>query len=108
PLLISYASWPPPPLPPPPYTTLFRSVLALALAISPACTPGESPDSPVKINPERLAHHEITLATLPAPFATKSVSNPPRVIPRPRSEEHTSELQSPDHLVCRLLLEKKN
>src|SRR5207244_12784968 len=25
---------------------------------------------------------------------------------RPRSEEHTSELQSPDHLVCRLLLEK--
>src|SRR5258708_19335376 len=29
---------------------------------------------------------------------------PPR---RARSEEHTSELQSPDHLVCRLLLEKK-
>src|SRR5258708_12226414 len=26
----------------------------------------------------------------------------------PRSEEHTSELQSPDHLVCRLLLQKKN
>src|SRR5258708_31213023 len=30
----------------------------------------------------------------------------PRVIPA-RSEEHTSELQPPDHLVCRLLLEKK-
>src|SRR5258708_11367607 len=30
-----------------------------------------------------------------------------RISPR-RSEEHTSELQSPDHLVCRLLLEKKN
>src|SRR5947208_12203769 len=27
--------------------------------------------------------------------------------PHHRSEEHTSELQSPDHLVCRLLLEKK-
>src|SRR5438552_6579069 len=27
--------------------------------------------------------------------------------PQNRSEEHTSELQSPDHLVCRLLLEKK-
>src|SRR5256885_12072810 len=27
--------------------------------------------------------------------------------PRPRSEEHTSELQSPCNLVCRLLLEKK-
>src|SRR5258708_29669634 len=30
-----------------------------------------------------------------------------RVRCEPRSEEHTSELQSPDHLVCRLLLEKK-
>src|SRR5258708_26943033 len=30
-----------------------------------------------------------------------------RVAPSFRSEEHTSELQSPDHLVCRLLLEKK-
>src|SRR5258708_24439403 len=30
-----------------------------------------------------------------------------RGTPRARSEEHTSELQSPDHLVCRLLLEKK-
>src|SRR5258708_16019634 len=29
------------------------------------------------------------------------------VDPQVRSEEHTSELQSPDHLVCRLLLEKK-
>src|SRR5207244_7854584 len=31
----------------------------------------------------------------------------PRNTDRYRSEEHTSELQSPDHLVCRLLLEKK-
>src|SRR5258708_22293831 len=30
-----------------------------------------------------------------------------RLVERARSEEHTSELQSPDHLVCRLLLEKK-
>src|SRR5947208_9758303 len=30
-----------------------------------------------------------------------------RLIRISRSEEHTSELQSPDHLVCRLLLEKK-
>src|SRR5258708_2688350 len=33
---------------------------------------------------------------------SKQVKNP-----QSRSEEHTSELQSPDHLVCRLLLEKK-
>src|SRR5258708_18899995 len=32
---------------------------------------------------------------------------PPATTAKPRSEEHTSELQSPDHLVCRLLLEKK-
>src|SRR5258708_19018972 len=30
-----------------------------------------------------------------------------RAVAMNRSEEHTSELQSPDHLVCRLLLEKK-
>src|SRR5438552_4328165 len=42
------------------------------------------------------------------------VQHPPRQrgrqcahVGRDRSEEHTSELQSPDHLVCRLLLEKK-
>src|SRR5947208_6354010 len=33
-------------------------------------------------------------------------NNPDRDLSE-RSEEHTSELQSPDHLVCRLLLEKK-
>src|SRR5215216_907781 len=32
---------------------------------------------------------------------------PVHLAPVDRSEEHTSELQSPDHLVCRLLLEKK-
>src|SRR5258708_10411790 len=56
---------------------------------------------------------------LAAPFATSGL---PPIMPRSprrtaawkskipghiRSEEHTSELQSPDHLVCRLLLEKK-
>src|SRR5947208_12337005 len=40
---------------------------------------------------------EPNVETVPASQAGKS----------PRSEEHTSELQSPDHLVCRLLLEKK-
>src|SRR5258708_12602407 len=56
---------------------------------------------------------------LPASTSTcaKSASRQPRVnllirrrlpyLPLWRSEEHTSELQSPDHLVCRLLLKKK-
>src|SRR5207244_11400458 len=39
--------------------------------------------------------------------APPGVKITPRAFGR-RSEEHTSELQSPDHLVCRLLLEKKN
>src|SRR5207244_12731172 len=49
----------------------------------------------------------------PSAAATRSGPgrlSPARVRPAwwcPRSEEHTSELQSPDHLVCRLLLEKK-
>src|SRR5258708_25281973 len=40
-------------------------------------------------------------------LAMLSQSFPERGVPSDRSEEHTSELQSPDHLVCRLLLEKK-
>src|SRR5947208_12340252 len=36
-----------------------------------------------------------------------SIDLPSSVVLAVRSEEHTSELQSPDHLVCRLLLEKK-
>src|SRR5690554_7682310 len=35
------------------------------------------------------------------------LSTPSRIEPSARSEEHTSELQSRPHLVCRLLLEKK-
>src|SRR5438552_5821199 len=41
------------------------------------------------------------------PSSRFALSLKPNVAYR-RSEEHTSELQSPDHLVCRLLLEKKN
>src|SRR5207244_4761501 len=44
-------------------------------------------------------------------FATLLISQSAAALPIStllRSEEHTSELQSPDHLVCRLLLEKTN
>src|SRR5574344_2466335 len=41
-----------------------------------------------------------------AEFAAEYVKKG-RLVAVDRSEEHTSELQSPDHLVCRLLLEKK-
>src|SRR5258708_8369946 len=53
-------------------------------------------------------------AELEATILLLMVSIPPLLIPPPvfetialRSEEHTSDLQSPDHLVSRLLLEKK-
>src|SRR3712207_9079112 len=43
------------------------------------------------------------------PTATStSPTSPGSATPSPRSEEHTSELQSRQYLVCRLLLEKKN
>src|SRR5438876_2331904 len=45
---------------------------------------------------------EITTSSNPWNSATAS-----QTLPVARSEEHTSELQSPVHLVCRLLLEKK-
>src|SRR5258708_19596266 len=60
-----------------PYTTLFRSSLYSAAADS---------------RTAYFAGHEL--------WSQSSC-------PAKRSEEHTSELQSPDHLVCRLLLEKK-
>src|SRR2546422_5311375 len=41
------------------------------------------------------------------PHRTRPADRAPRRDSRPRSEEHTSELQSRLHLVCRLLLEKK-
>src|SRR2546430_12577051 len=66
-----------------PYTTLFRSGLQLAFS-NPSATPVWAPTG-------------IALATLL--LAGNDVW--------PRSEEHTSELQSQSNLVCRLLLEKK-
>src|SRR5258708_22402326 len=81
-----------------PYTTLFRSPQTKRLAPNWAASATPAPDA----------------AAAPKP-AAKNVSQDKKVSliqffrrSSRRSEEHTSELQSPDHLVCRLLLEKKN
>src|SRR5438876_1655700 len=66
-----------------PYTTLFRSKIVLRLLVHPALR--ARPKGDRQTYRQRLK--------------TK--------LPNNRSEEHTSELQSPVHLVCRLLLEKK-
>src|SRR5258708_32401638 len=54
-------------------------------------------------------HHSISpcLQRWPRLLPLSSAARRKQTRPPLRSEEHTSELQSPDHLVCRLLLEKK-
>src|SRR2546426_6358809 len=74
-----------------PYTTLFRSPSDQALDSA----------SPLSGHPER---------NLPRFFALphrRPGGARPSTLATSRSEEHTSELQSPCNLVCRLLLEKK-
>src|SRR5205814_7644469 len=88
-----------------PYTTLFRSVLPLqSLQNAPA---------QLVLHPELVghlrdvvAHREIEGALdFAVSYHVAEMTDQFRV--QHRSEEHTSELQSLRHLVCRLLLEKK-
>src|SRR3712207_8883755 len=78
-----------------PYTTLFRSQGVVGVE-----TPGSQltgfPQTP-EDSPD-VAH---------AIFVHQLDGHPDRVVYGVRSEEHTSELQSRQYLVCRLLLEKK-
>src|SRR3712207_8558012 len=81
-----------------PYTTLFRSVIG---SLS---------------NPESIAHalfdvlrgfdHTAVERIYSEDFTEADIGT--AIMNRLRSEEHTSELQSRQYLVCRLLLEKKN
>src|SRR5437764_1531899 len=73
-----------------PYTTLFRSELLFKDFVS---------------RPQFEVAFPITLT--PAQFADALIANTGVTFTSARSEEHTSELQSPMYLVCRLLLEKK-
>src|SRR5258708_22925931 len=79
-----------------PYTPLFRS-LPLPFAAAAPSVPWSKltrPDFPPDHEWHRLPPRPASDRLSPCPAGS-------------RSEEHTSELQSPDHLVCRLLLEKK-
>src|SRR2546422_5825461 len=75
-----------------PYTTLFRSCCA-AVNCSSAFSIATGSDP--------------SLAFFTASIALSIAERSAEPILSPRSEEHTSELQSRLHLVCRLLLEKK-
>src|SRR3712207_7072040 len=78
-----------------PYTTLFRSLVPVpAHRRAPAAAAPAAPHPP--------AAHRRAAAALAGPV-TRLQARPARG----RSEEHTSELQSRQYLVCRLLLEKK-
>src|SRR5258708_9378017 len=68
-----------------PYTTLFRSIER----------DGPSDEGSVALGDPKQMHGAFVMRR-------RGITEGDR-----RSEEHTSELQSPDHLVCRLLLEKK-
>src|SRR5258708_26399231 len=80
-----------------PYTTLFRSQRGKCHGVRPlaaATHRGVAPHFDGKW-PDREPYWPVQIAAYPGIWR------------KHRSEEHTSELQSPDHLVCRLLLEKK-
>src|SRR2546426_1283920 len=77
-----------------PYTTLFRS-----------CVPRDASESQIKQAYRKLArkfHPDVNPGDKAAEERFKEINEA-----NERSEEHTSELQSPCNLVCRLLLEKK-
>src|SRR2546422_4693704 len=76
-----------------PYTTLFRSLAATAT------TPPSSGRDPNALGVRSGRRCSTSMLS--------SAASPRRQTPVVRSEEHTSELQSRLHLVCRLLLEKK-
>src|SRR5256885_10936910 len=80
----------------------------------PICLPGDGRGAAVAAAPRRLRRLRGVRAGLPdgcdrsgAPRRAPGVSPRRLLQPVRRSEEHTSELQSPCNLVCRLLLEKK-
>src|SRR5258708_14988249 len=82
-----------------PYTTLFRSELYFRHTSEDP--PGDG------LSTEEVVDEVIVQALSDGDRPEKLALEPWLYRLAMRSEEHTSELQSPDHLVCRLLLEKK-
>src|SRR5574337_1825907 len=79
-----------------PYTTLFRShhLKVLHVLI-------------IRFQNTKLVLHTVPMERPPQQDSHRCCHERAAGCPPPRSEEHTSELQSPLNLVCRLLLEKK-
>src|SRR3712207_6933355 len=81
-----------------PYTTLFRSVAACDVSVAVASARIFFPEVSIGLAPA------LVLAWLPRVIGAREAF---WLTATGRSEEHTSELQSRQYLVCRLLLEKK-
>src|SRR3989442_3184862 len=99
---------PPPRSPLFPYTTLFRSPLLLLVAmLKPPAIPQPGPLGQPKSPKQVGAPADATRAAIPFdnPQTPEKIALGRLRIVERRSEEHTSELQSRPHLVCRLLLE---
>src|SRR3712207_7441583 len=79
-----------------PYTTLFRSDDALGTSLRAAVS-----------SHVRCSFMSADASAYPRPGRPNAAGTPRRPPRALRSEEHTSELQSRQYLVCRLLLEKK-
>src|SRR3712207_8635518 len=90
-----------------PYTTLFRS--ARPAGAPSTCSAGMLPCAPAPSLDPRRSTPPTRLPEQPR-CVIRYLRGCNREVPNlvPRSEEHTSELQSRQYLVCRLLLEKKN
>src|SRR3712207_8382400 len=89
-----------------PYTTLFRSGRGHAIAT--VGHRGVSPGHAHHVCRERAQHEAcVRLGTGLDPEPAAHLGHLPDTKLLSRSEEHTSELQSRQYLVCRLLLEKK-
>src|SRR5207244_9749137 len=89
-----------------PYTTLFRSIRCRSFELLPLLlfltrTGADQVDD--RPRSSQYAKQYFTYSRVGQSGQAVQVAQ----VQSPRSEEHTSELQSPDHLVCRLLLEKK-
>src|SRR2546422_2148833 len=85
-----------------PYTTLFRSVVwsPNPFQVDAFFTPEPGTSGNLTLDLSTAASQLTSLSPTSVPFSSVGGET--------RSEEHTSELQSRLHLVCRLLLEKKN
>src|SRR5256885_10211244 len=91
-----------------PYTTLFRSLITLSLVTWIAAGLVVPSSIVVKQLDQQQQHviHQIEITGYPQlPTDQELTSNWINTKDSKRSEEHTSELQSPCNLVCRLLLE---